>query len=423
LHLDRAEGLHAPLYIHTHHYHWSFERAFTTSGDMASVPREIFDLIFLAFAEYECSVTERLPTLTAASKQAILNARLAWPAFCHEYPLRELFLNIIAEVPFPIPTRFTHQLPLPTLQNLSSSPYAKHITILSFHAPWHYHHTSQQNTATIFLPFPKLKHIIYHTLPPHQRNATLHEPLRNTRTQQHQQNEYTGCYNVLFENLPPSIETLAMPLHGIASYLTACHFELGLHTASFYRNLRHISINLAIQDYPHPHAPLFGPWLGLCEQLEYLDVAVTRGWTSEHRLAPQRLLETDVVLRKLREIRIMAEPNILFSETGLLAFASTFRYSLKKLGLAHIRLGEGMGSWSGVLDGLTEMELERVWLLNPLGEERRSRSGTWLPCLCDGKIEVSVAEKVKVKHINSPWEEGETSLKSVYKYPGFGVFE
>jgi hypothetical protein len=121
--------------------------------------------------------------------------------------------------------------------------------------------------------------------------------------------------------------------------------------------------------------------------------------------------------QKLKELRLMAKPDILFLESELLHLSNTFRHCLQKLGLAHITIAAGEGSWSGVLEGLRDMQLERLWLFNPRHEEERHLRLV----RCDGMEEI--AKDVRFEKVEYLWvdEESDTALPS--EYPGFGVFE
>jgi hypothetical protein len=141
---------------------------------MNNIPLEILNCILSRLAEYTSLNTDRFQTLTPASKRGILSARVVWSAYCHENPLRQLFVAILEEVPFTISSRHDPRGFTSRLKELSRSEYATGLTTLSF-CPMVYDQSlkpklweqdTQKALVIAVKRFLNVEHVRYHTLPP-----------------------------------------------------------------------------------------------------------------------------------------------------------------------------------------------------------------------------------------------------------------
>jgi hypothetical protein len=423
------------------------------STDMDTIPLEILEQILLDVVEYTHPNTERLRTLTAASKRGILGARTVWGNYRHHDPLRRLFLEVLKEVPFTSYDIGAGNVSL--LQALSESEFASDVTTISFCALSYDQHSkrfrhpysSLSTLSRIISRFPLLKHVRYYALPPacaqgewkppHRFERAFFPIVEPTPTPEHQTGLEFASLQWCFQD--GRLETFTMPYCGnVASYCAIPCSYMFWRYQSFATSLRRISVNLAIH---RNEAPIFDTWVFRCPNLEFLEIALCRMPSPEldrdrHNVQQfwlpydERHSFVHDPPTKLREVRLLTDTDVLVDTISLLQALKEFK-GLKKLCLAHLML-EG-ATWCDFfqdLRGKKSLDLDVLWLLNP-ADRHPWRERVWTRYDLNPKIvevmTLGAAREVRIVHRPFPWGGGNKSVDvgdgRGYRYEGFEVFE
>jgi hypothetical protein len=210
----------------------------------------------------------------------------------------------------------------------------------------------------------------------------------------------------------------------------------------FSASLRRVAINIMMDHYIRP---VFGQWIYCCPNLEVLEIALCRypDWSYRwQQYSTQRFwLPIDQrrgkyeAPRNLAEIRLIADTSYLIDAHNLLMGLHEFP-SLKRLALGHFMLLDE--TWGFFVDELRnkqewDLNLERLWLLNPTHNSRHPDHFPTTPWLRFLGLESArgAATEVRLVHLNFPWVPSDADSQDAlrpgdgrgYRYAGFEVFE
>ncbi|KAF2731503.1 hypothetical protein EJ04DRAFT_566778 [Polyplosphaeria fusca] len=322
--------------------------------------------------------TERFPTLHPASKKDILNVRRVWAGYRHHFSFRKLFVRVLEEHPFLIIASS-----MPALRDVSESEYARHMSMLSLsNLSVNTKLSGRPKSFSHWLPellkrFPKVEHLRYYPmLRKYKTNSwedkSLLGQVSTTRSRIDPFGNDSVFGNTLFlrgdNGITKILSMFKLAGHSLCSVTTPLLGNCGPWCAiipmTFPNTLRRLSMNVT---GVHPFNGLIGHWIEGLVCLEFLEVAVSQvvdqGQSFQYH--PLVSVENPQVgqIPPLKELRIQAGSSS-FSKRAIVEAVMLFP-TIRRLGLAHIRLFRGLGDWSSLVDELLPLDLDVFWNLNP----------------------------------------------------------
>ncbi|KAF2821188.1 hypothetical protein CC86DRAFT_110302 [Ophiobolus disseminans] len=223
-----------------------------------------------------------------------------------------------------------------------------------------------------------------------------------------------------------NLQTFSMPYDGnIASYCAIPWASMTINNSAF---LYRVSINIMVY---RPTNNLFDSWVFMCPNLEYIEMAICRPLGS--KIKPHNMqvcwdpeVPNEKPPSKVREVRLIADTDVLWESRGLILGLSHFPL-LRKLALAYFQLKAH--SWQIFFHDLRntdfwEVHLDTLWLLNPTTNE----DDTLLHFVRfrDEPSAQGAAKDIKIIHLPWPWGGEEEVVQGAgrgFAYERFEAFE
>ena len=456
---------------------------------MDTLPQEILDEVLTHIVDRHQPVTERFKTFTPASLHTVLACRLVARRWFESEVLVYIFAWVLSETPM---VWYNHRLPV--LEEISEIPkyaswFNQSITICGMdmslveygaYERWGpgRDELDKENPIVPYLAhllrrFSWVEHFRFYPIHPRCLNGSW----PNWKVSKEERVPVDACfddrtsprygYPVLAEGeyswqgvqcesawiYPHIMEGLLysdLCLYSVESALfgnraSYCAISLPV-SGSGFSPVEHFSYDLtriAITCTNVAPISIFGTWMMDIENLEYVEITLSRSPKDEHHyynlplggshlMCGYRPEDEGKFLKKLKDFRFMSDCQYFYSVDDLLACLRPFS-NLENVAFGHILLGEG--DWSSLVQRLVPFKLKKLWLLDPRNLIITQR--TYFP-LETGAINSDVemvkyvgdehlleaALEVRLIDTDSLWTSDQhPALRRDFEYPGFRIFE